>query len=97
VTTDGPTAWNAPADAGPAAHRQSLAARLRTEPHPAPAPNTPHSPGFRPRPPTRCAIDAPTTGPDIRTGANGSPIRDLGTHERLAEAEAREGLIASAG
>jgi hypothetical protein len=58
----------------PAAHRQSLAARFSPEPEPRRAPNTPHSPRFRPRPPTRCAIDAPTTRPNIRIGAKETPI-----------------------
>jgi hypothetical protein len=40
----------------PAAHRQSLGARFRPEPGPHRAPNTPDSPGFRPRP-------APQTDP----------------------------------
>jgi len=64
-------------DPGPlgvaAAHRLALAAPFSAQPHPAPAPNTPESPGFRPRPPTRCAIDAPPTRPDIRIGTKEVP------------------------
>ena len=51
----------------PAAHRPALAARFSPEPGPRRVPNTPHSPGARPRPPTRSIIDAPTHRPDTRT------------------------------
>jgi len=39
------------------------------------APRTPHSAGFRPRPPTRSVVDAAPARPDIRTGAKEFPVQ----------------------
>jgi hypothetical protein len=58
----------------PAAQCRVLGAPFTTQPGPAPGPNTPDAPGFRPRPPARCVIDAPPTRPDIRIGAKETPI-----------------------